>query len=346
MTTGTTDSAAVAPIAADFKPTLVEALGQREAAQQVAGEAVRRGLTSVFLVGCGGSLAAMYPLHYELERGTAEFGTYIMNADEFNHRRPAALGRGSLVVAGSHTGTTKETVRAAETAKAAGATVVAVTRLPDSPLAKTADAAFAYRSEKTVYEAKQILLGQLGFALLQEAGADRDYAAIRRAFEALPDALHRTKEETDPQCHEIATRWRDEPITYVLAAGPNYGAGYCLAMCYLQEMQWMHAASFNAGEFFHGAFEVVTDQTPVLVLLGEDDTRPMAERARAFVQRYSSNAVAIDTRDLSLPGVDPRQRPIVTPLALSTVITRLPQHYEAVRGHSLEQRRYMFKVEY
>jgi fructoselysine 6-phosphate deglycase len=346
MTTSTADSASVKPIAEDFKPTLQRALAQQEVAEHVARDAARRGLANVYLVGAGGSLAAMYPVHYELERGGAGFSTFIMTSNELNYRRPAQLGERSLVVTGSHTGTTKETVRAAETAKAAGATVVAVTRLEDSPLAKTADVAFSYGSEKTVYEAKQILLGQLGFAVLQETGVDKDYGAIRRAFEALPEALYETKVESDPQCHEIATQWKDESITYVLAAGPNYGAGYCLAMCYLQEMQWMHAASFNAGEFFHGAVEVVTDETPWLVLLGEDDTRPMAERALTFLQQYTKKTIAIDSRNFSLPGVEARYRPIVTPLALSTVITRLPQHYEAVRGHSLELRRYMFKVDY
>jgi fructoselysine 6-phosphate deglycase len=346
MTTPTTDTAAVKPIAEDFKPTLERALAQHEAAEQVARDAVRRGLANVYLVGAGGSLAAMYPAHYELERGGAGFSTFIMTSNELNYRRPAQLGERSLVVAGSHTGTTKETVRAAETAKAAGATVVAITRLEDSPLAKTADVAFAYGSEKTVYEAKQILLGQLGFAVLKETGADNDYAGIRRAFEALPEALYQTKVEGDQQCHEIATQWKDEPITYVLGAGPNYGVAYCLAMCYLQEMQWMHAASFNAGEFFHGAFEVVTDETPWLVWAGEDDTRPMAERALTFLRQYCKKTIAIDSRDFSLPGVDARYRPFVTPFALSTVMTRLPQHYEAVRGHSLDQRRYMFKVDY
>ena len=346
MATPTTDRAAVKPIAADFKSTLQDALGQHERARQVAGEAVRHGLASVFLVGCGGSLAAMYPAHYELERQAAGFGTFIMNSDEFNHRRPAQLGERSLVVAGSHTGTTKETVRAAQAAKAAGATVVAITRLPDSPLAKAADVTFAYGSESTVYEAKQVLLGELAFALLEASGVQQDYAGIRRAFEALPEALYAAKTESDDRCHQIAVRWQDEPITYVLAAGPNYGVGYCLAMCYLQEMQWMHAASFDAGEFFHGAFEVVTETTPILVFLGEDDTRPMAERAAAFVQKYSKNSELIDSRSLSLPGVPAEQRPIVSPLALSTIMTRLPQHYEAVRGHALEQRRYMFKVDY
>lgn len=31
---------------------------------------------------------------------------------------------------------------------------------------------------------------------------------------------------------------------------------------------------------------------------------------------------------------------------MRAVIARLAQHYEAVRGHDLDQRHYMFKVEY
>ena len=33
----------------------------------------------------------------------------------------------------------------------------------------------------------------------------------------------------------------------------------------LQEMQWKHAAAFNSGEFFQGAFEMVDDDTAVLL---------------------------------------------------------------------------------
>jgi len=43
-------------------------------------------------------------------------------------------------------------------------------------------------------------------------------------------------------------------------------------------MQWLHPAAFNAGEFFHGAFEVVTDQTGVILfLLTEQDLDYLAD---------------------------------------------------------------------
>jgi fructoselysine-6-P-deglycase FrlB-like protein len=153
-------------------------------------------------------------------------------------------------------------------------------------------------------------------------------------------------EKHEPLNHEMACALQSDPVTYVLAGGPNFGAAYCLSMCYLQEMQWMHAVSHNAGEFFHGALEMVTAEQPVIVLLGEDETRPMAERARSFVQRYSQKAFAVDTLGFDLPGVSDEHRGAITPLALASIIWRLARHFAAVRNHSLDLRRYMDKVPY
>uniref|UniRef100_UPI002E75A476 SIS domain-containing protein n=1 Tax=Streptomyces sp. GSL17-113 TaxID=3115365 RepID=UPI002E75A476 len=144
------------------------------------------GLRNVFLVGCGGSLVASYAVHHMLET-RAPFPVFHMNSAEFQFREPALLGEGSLVVVASHTGTTKETVAAAEFARAAGATVAAVTRLPDSPLAKAAHTAFTYGSEDTVAAPKHVLFAQLGHALLEQSGVPGDYARLRAAYEALPE---------------------------------------------------------------------------------------------------------------------------------------------------------------
>ena len=92
--------------------------------------------------------------------------------------------------------------------------------------------------------------------------------------------------ETEELNATIARELRDAPVIYVIGAGPNHGIAYCLAMCYLQEMQWKDAASFDAAEFLHGAMEVVTEDTAVIQYLGEEATRPIDERAKAFLERY------------------------------------------------------------
>ena len=80
--------------------------------------------------------------------------------------------------------------------------------------------------------------------------------------------------------------------------------------------------------------------------LGEDASRPMAERGKAFLETYCKKARYVDVADLTLPGVPPAMRKDLSPIVVGALANRLAQHYEAVRGHDLETRRYMFKVDY
>jgi fructoselysine-6-P-deglycase FrlB-like protein len=247
------------------------------------------------------------------------------------------MGPGSLVVLASYTGTTKETVAAAKTAKGTGATVIAAAKA-GSPLAEAADTAFTGKSD--LFELV------VAYELLAATGADLDTDAVDQALSALPQAVRHAVEQAEPQLADIAEAFKDEPITYVLGSGPSYGWAYGLAMCFLQEMQWKHAAAFNSGEFFQGAFEMVDDDTAVLLWIGDDASRPMGERAKNFLDQYCKKAQYVDVRDLELPGIPESVRGDVSPIVVGALANRLAQHYESVRGHDLEQRRYMFKVEY
>lgn len=339
----------VKPVAEDFEETIRLAGSERGRVREVAEKAARDGIRNVFLVGSGGSHYAQSPAQYLLMQKARSFTPFRLNSNEFNHIGAAPLGPDSLVVVGSHSGTTKETLQAIEVARAAGVkTVVGMTRDPESALGTAVDAAFTYGSKHTVWEPKQIYFGLLARELLRAFGdvgeAETDEAT--EGYLALDGALSTAIKEAEDTNQKIASTLGDEAITYVLGAGPIEDVARCLAMCYLQEMQWLHAAAFNAGEFFHGAFEVITDEVPVILYLGEDSSRPIAERAARFVKERSKKAFLVDSKELSLPGVPAAARPEIAPIALGTLVSRLAQHYEAVTGHSLETRRYMFKVEY
>lgn len=62
----------------------------------------------------------------------------VYTSNEFNYRSPLALGKKSLVITRSHSGTTPETVSACEKAREAGALTIAISMIGDSPLAKAA----------------------------------------------------------------------------------------------------------------------------------------------------------------------------------------------------------------
>jgi fructoselysine-6-phosphate deglycase len=335
------------PLPEAHRSGLDVALGQQAAIEAVAKRVVDAGLQTVYLTGSGGGFLTHEGLLYLLERATA-FSVHAYSANELIYRDPAQLGERSLVVLASNTGTTPEVVEAARWAKAKGATVVSVTKLADSPLALASDVAWTYDDDKGVGDPKTFQLAILGLALLRETGSidAATYDAHIATLRALPDALLDAVRSFEDRNAAIAASLKDAPVIYVLGGGPNRGTAYCLAMCYLQEMQWKDAASFDAAEFLHGAMEVVTDDTAVIQFLGEEATRPIDERAKRFLERYTRNAHYIDSRDLPLPGVAAEQRAFASHFALDAVMSRLAQHFEAATGHDLQNRRYMFKVEY
>lgn len=327
------------------------AFAQRPQVEAFVKDIVRAGLRNVYLVGAGGSLIAMQNLQYVLDRRSTKIAARSFPATEFIYRNPAAFGKGSLVVTVSHTGTTKETVQAATFAREHGATVVAATKLSTSPLAQAADVAFTYdvaAEDHGVGDPKDITLALLGLALLRETG-DMDAAEYEHRVEVLGGlqaVLLEACRETEELNARIAAALKDEPIVYVLGSGANESTAYTLAMCFLQEMQWKHAAHFHAMEFLHGAMEVVTEETPVIVFLSEEATRPIDERAKAFVERYSRKGWFVDSRELTLTGIEPSDRAWVSTFALDAVMARLARHFEAATQHDLKLRRYMFKVDY
>ncbi|SEK92969.1 SIS domain-containing protein [Nonomuraea pusilla] len=325
------------PIEPDLADKAARTISQRAQVEELVAKAVDDGLRNVFLVGAGGSLIAAHPAHYLLER-EATHPVYKLQSDELNTGRTRRMGPGSLVFLASYTGRTKETVAAAQYARSTGATVAVVTK-EGGPLADAADVAFTGQSD--------LFMQLAAYALLRQTGVERDWALLDQALDALPAALVSAAEEGEERAAAIASALKDEPITYVLGSGPSYGWAYGLAMCFLQEMQWKHAAGFNSGEFFQGAFEVVDDDVAVINLLGEDPSRPMAERARRFLNTYASKKTYhVDTADHTLPGIPQELRGEVSPLVIAVLMDRLARHYESVRGHDLDQRHYMFKVDY
>ncbi|GAA5050155.1 fructoselysine-6-P-deglycase FrlB-like protein [Thermocatellispora tengchongensis] len=322
------------------------AVNQRGVAEKVAAAAAGRGVTDVFFLGCGGSWASSVPAHVTLSAHASGLISHNLNAAEFLAAPSPRLSERSLVVASSHSGNTPETVAAARLAKEAGAYVVSVATDADNALGELGDVTLTYGSERTITSAKHVLLGQLAQELLRLDGAALDFEAVRRGYEALPDVLARVTEEHEETAARIAREIGEADMTYVVGGGASYGLAFLMSVCYLTEMQWKKSAYVSTGDFFHGAFEMVVDDAPVILFRGEDASRAMADRVWAFLPRFTSRAYALDSAAFELPGVPAAARGEVSAPVLATLTTRLADHYESVTGHSLDERRYMHKMAY
>ena len=105
-------------------------------------------ITHVYFVACGGSYAGLYPAKYFLQSEANDLIIGHYSSNEFCHATPKALGKDSIVITQSFSGTTPETVRAAGIAQEAGAASIAVTYDAESPLAKNGDHVVTYGTTK------------------------------------------------------------------------------------------------------------------------------------------------------------------------------------------------------
>ncbi|HET6354161.1 MurR/RpiR family transcriptional regulator [Streptomyces sp.] len=119
----------------------------------------------------------------------------------------ALLGPGAVAIALSHSGQTVETIEALETARAAGATTIAVTNFPKSPLASAADIVLTTAVREGTFRP-----GGLSCTHPQTTVLDCIYAALAqrdrgRAEESLQIAVravaaHRTSKARPPRTAE------------------------------------------------------------------------------------------------------------------------------------------------
>lgn len=334
------------PVPDDFEASVQHAVDQDDKARQIVDVALEKGLERVYLVGCGGSHFGTYPAFDLLDRHASAFATQRITSAELTSRAPIGLDEHALVIAASHSGGTPETVAAAQFAREKGATVVGIAREGDSGLAQAAHVHLDYPDTITVTEPKLVHNEQLAAALLDRTGVTEVAANLRAGIPALPAALRAVKDEVAEAGERIADVVADAALTYVVAGGPAYGMAKMMAWCYFQEMQWMDAAAINGGDFFHGPFERVLEDTPLVVLLAEDASRGLGERVVRFGEQYTSKLGVVDTSTFSLPGIPAESRPDLSVVALMSAERRVLDHVAARRGHDTSIRRYMYKVSY
>ena len=328
-----------------FKQTLQTGLEKNEELNKAVDAICEKGINKVFLVGCGGSLAVMYPCQHILDTRST-IPAYAYNSSEFLNMGHKKFDDKSLVIVSSYTGSTKETVAVAKMAKEIGAPVIAFMGKLGTPLADAADYAFANNAAVGVTDSKLIMLYQVIFRVMKNMGQCDDYAEIMAAMKTLPENMVSVREKFEPLAEKFAIENKETDYYTVISAGLTWYTAYSHAMCILEEMQWIRARSIQAGEFFHGAFEIVTDETHVLLYKGEDEARPLGDRVETFLDKYNSNTFMIDTKTFDLPGVAQELRGLMSPFVIMACQERMNKHLEDQRNHSLAIRRYMGVVPY
>ena len=155
-------------------------------------------------------------------------------------------------------------------------------------------------------------------------GEFADYPQFADELKNLGNLLVSVQKAADEKGKAYAAMFADKDKEYQIwtGSGMTWGHTYSMAMCVLEECQWLRTKSVNSAEFFHGTIEMVEKGVLVCVGMGEGPTRPLDERVIHFVQKHTDQLFVFDTKDYEFPGISDKFRWLLSPVMLWAIYER------------------------
>ena len=282
--------------------------------------------------------------------------TSVEYAHEMRYNDPLVTA-GSLTVAISQSGETADTLAAARLAAERGSRLLALTNVVGSTLSREADDVLYTRAgpEISVASTKAymaMLIGQYLLAL--RIGASRDVisaemrARIVHGLHSLPGKVETALESEAGVARAAATIVDAEDVYFI-----GRGLDYAVAMegsLKLKEISYLHSEAMPAGELKHGTLALVTDGTPVVVVLTQQAVygktisavqEVKARGGRVIAVAYEDDETILGLADTVLPI--PRGDDLFGPVAAVVPLQLLAYHVASLRGHDIDQPRNLAK---
>ncbi|MBQ1509171.1 MAG: SIS domain-containing protein [Erysipelotrichaceae bacterium] len=324
------------------------ALALRKQIERIVDQLWEEGFDAVFFMGIGGTWASAMQAEVYM-RGRSVLPVFAQNASEFLTTGDRKFTARSVLIYSSVSGTTAEMTELVRKVKAAGARVFAFIDTPGSLLTNE-----EYRDHLIVYPAnEQLKFYMTANYLMYKNGEFPEYERYNEEMEKhLADALISVSKEADAWAYEYARKKaaflkeRPDLPHYFIGSGNLYGAAYSYAMCYWEEQLWIRTRAVHAAEFFHGMLEIITQDTPVTLFIGEDEQRPLALRVARFLPKINANHTVIDTKDYELKGISEAFRGSISHLVIRNINARVDAYLELFLDHPMSIRRYYRKLEY
>lgn len=308
--------------------------------EKVVDQICDEGYDNIFLFGIGGTLLYAGQIMHTAKQLGCSLPLYLENATDFLYEGNKKFTKNSVVVIASLSGNTIEVEAAVDKAHEVGARVIGYVEVPESPLAKKVDHLVTTVGGEYYWWYTVVL------RFMKNAGEFDAYDKLTSQMKNLPDAVVQIYKDADEEMKNYAEKYCDEPITYLVGSGNLEDWAVCYGMCIMEEMQWMRTRPISAANFFHGTLEVIERDIPVILIKGEDKTRPKMDRVEKFVNRVSAKVTVFDTKKFALPGIDEEFRGVLSPIVMRSAFMRLNVHLEHCRRHPIDIRRYYKALKY
>ncbi len=236
-----------------------------------------KNLRAIYTVARGSSDAAANILSYEIMRETG-LPVTSLPPSIFSLGRGVRLTETAVLVV-SQSGASDDLVRSARGAKAMGATVLALTNAPGSPVEAEADTTLRIGAgPELAVPATKSVVGAIAAGMALVSALATGYAS-RAATSAT--AIAALLGKVLPQTRAILAALLRASHVYVIGRDTGFGAAQELALK-LKECCALHAEAYSSSEVLHGPLQLVTNPLLILILDTEaPEVQPSLDTAEA-----------------------------------------------------------------
>ena len=313
-------------------------------------------IDQLWIIGCGTAYLAGRVGEYWFEQ-VAGLSCETDIASEFRYREPVAAGRAAALFI-SQSGETADTLEALRLCKRTGWKTIAVVNVPESSIAREADAVLPTLAgpEIGVASTKAFVAQLSALAAISVAAAlarkkiDRDEE--RRLAHLLMETPRLIREALKVESTIAAAAEEASHARSILYIGR--GMAYPIALeaaLKLKEISYIHAEGYAAGELKHGPIALIDEVTPIFAIAPHDH---LFEKTISNVQEIAarkgrvtlfSDALGIEeSGDVVRHTIEaPKADPFVAPIVYSPLIHLLAYHVAVAKGTDVDQPRNLAK---
>jgi glucosamine--fructose-6-phosphate aminotransferase (isomerizing) len=316
-----------------------------------------RRIQRIVVVACGTSYHAGLAGRYAIEEW-ARVPVEVEIASEYRYRRPVVSAT-DLVIGVSQSGETADTLAAMRTARAGGATVLAICNVMGSQMTREADGVLYTRAgiEIGVAATKTFITQVVAFQLfalrlaeLRGVLAGEALTELIREVKQLPHLISATLDSGTAQLERIAAEV--SACEFFMYLGRNAGLPFALeGALKLKEISYVATDAYAAGEMKHGPIALLDETTPVVAVVTDS---PILEKLISNIQEVRARGarvigVASDGNDVITQHCDevirvPRTHWLLNPLLAVVPLQLLAYFIASRRGLNVDQPRNLAKT--
>ncbi len=264
------------------------------------------------------------------------------------YEKPPAL-KGALVVGVSQSGQSPDIVSVLEEGRRQGCKTLAITNVPESPLARAADFIFDIQAgvETAVAATKTYSAELMSIAML--SAAMRQDSDQQEALYKVPGWIRQAL-SLDEHIARVAERYRYMSRCVVIGRGYNYATAFEWSLK-LKELTYVVAEPYSSADFQHGPIAMVDRGFPVMAVMPGGKVfsnvlsmlQPLRSEHLAELLIISDQAEALELAQspLALPSGIPEW---LTPLVAIVPAQLFAYHLTLAKGFDTERPRTIHKV--